>query len=232
MASVAGTAILISCPGQRARSNLHAQANDNTLPTETLLSDNSAERDSASRCDDELGDLMVAIVARDQAALAQLYDVSVDRIYRLAYALTGNAADAEEVVGDVYLQAWQRAERYDAGRGPVIAWLLIICRSLSLDLLRRRRAQLAGREKLAQQVPPPDPPPTAADLLNLLQQSSSVHRALRELPELQGQMISLAFLRDMSHSEIAAAVRLPLGTVKSHIRRGLKSLRKAIECDI
>lgn len=82
---------------------------------------------------------MRAVVARDAAALARLYDLTVNRVYSLAQAFTGDSADAEEMICDVYLQVWRRADQYQESRGSVLAWSLITCRSLALDLRRRRR---------------------------------------------------------------------------------------------
>jgi RNA polymerase sigma-70 factor (ECF subfamily) len=179
--------------------------------------------------DAELSILLQAVVQRDEAALGRLYDLTVNRVYSLAYALTGNRADAEEIVGDVYFQVWQRAEQYDPARGAVTAWLLIQCRSLTLDLLRRRRSQSLKIVRLAalgDEAAAGDP---VGDLLALVQDGSAVQRALAELSERQRRLIALAFFDDLSHQEIAEAVNLPLGTVKSHIRRGLQVLRNYLD---
>ena len=181
----------------------------------------------------ELAALIDGIVQQDSSALGRLYEVTVERVYSLAYALTGAAADAEEVVDDVYLQIWQRALSYDAKRGPVIAWLLVNCRSLALDLLRRRKAQHDKQARFFQQVAQPNDQAidgiTADTLITVLHQRSVVHKALSELPDIQCRLIALAFFRDLSHAEIATAVNLPLGTVKSHIRRGLQRLRDTMD---
>jgi RNA polymerase sigma-70 factor (ECF subfamily) len=172
--------------------------------------------------------LVHAIVERDEQALAKLYDLTVERVYALAYAITRNSADAEEVVADVYLQIWQRATQYAEDRGTVIAWLMVHCRSLALDLLRRRRSHEHGQQQLAAE-PLEDSDPSAEDILGAVQEGTLVHQALGLLSEIQQQLIALAFFRDMSHQEIAATMQLPLGTVKSHIRRGLQTLRTVLE---
>ena len=177
----------------------------------------------------ELMSLMQAIIDKDEAALGQLYDLTIDRVYRLAYTMVKSEVDAEEIVSDVYLKVWQRSTQYDPTRGPVIAWLMVNCRSLALDLLRRRRSQQKNREQLLSQTWETKELSTADELLNLLQEGTAVHQALAGLSAIQQQMIALAFFKDMSHQEIATALQLPLGTVKSHIRRGLQSLRKCID---
>ena len=177
----------------------------------------------------ELISLIQAIADCDEMALSRLYDLTINRVYRLAYTMVKSEVDAEEIASDVYLQVWQRSTQYDPTRGPVIAWLMVNCRSLALDLLRRRRSQQKGREKLLSQTWETEELSTADELLNLLQEGTAVHQALTGLPAIQQQMIALAFFKDMSHQEIATALQLPLGTVKSHIRRGLQSLRTCID---
>ena len=187
--------------------------------------DNSFRPDSVAA---ECMALIEAIQQQDENALAQLYDLTVKRVYSLALTMTGNVDDAEEVVGDVYLKVWQRAAQYQAKRGPVISWLLITCRSTALDLLRQRRRR-AAREHTQAELPDISDEITAETLLNALQEGTLVHTALASLSAVQRRLIGLAFFHDMSHSEIAACVQMPIGTVKSHIRRGLQSLRQAIE---
>ncbi|MFZ0256735.1 MAG: sigma-70 family RNA polymerase sigma factor [Gammaproteobacteria bacterium] len=177
----------------------------------------------------ELPELVQAVVSGDREALQRLYHITVARVYRLAYAMLRDPADAEEIVCDVYWQVWQRALDYDAARGSVIAWLLIHCRSLALDRLRRRRAREATVTTFAEQPIPMEENEAADELLSLLDSQSAVRRALGELPRIQCHLIALAFFKGLSHAEIALAVQLPLGTVKSHIRRGLQALRKALE---
>ena len=178
----------------------------------------------------ELMPLIEAIVDHDEAALSRLYDLTVSRVYRLAHAMTADVGDTEEIVCDVYMQVWLRAAQYDANRGSVMAWVLVNCRSLTLDLLRRRASQRTGLKNLSEQGAENGETTVAADeLLDLLQEGTAVHKALSELAEIQRHLIALAYFNDMSHSEIAEAVQLPLGTVKSHIRRGLQKLRKSIE---
>jgi RNA polymerase sigma factor (sigma-70 family) len=166
-----------------------------------------------------------AMASGDEAALGALYDATLGKVYGLALRITGKPEAAEEVVGDVYLQAYRDAARFDAGRGPVIAWLMMLTRSRALDHLRR--------------CDPADSHPEP-DLLNperhigendpldgLLQVEGNVQLrdALAELMPIQRQMLALSFYRDLSHQEIAVHTGLPLGTVKSHIRRALEKLK-------
>jgi RNA polymerase sigma-70 factor (ECF subfamily) len=144
--------------------------------------------------------------------------------------MLGNAADAEEVVCETYVQAWQSAARFDPERGSVLGWLLMICRSRSLDLLRQRRGRAAA-EGLASRLGKDDSVPGPEGLLRQVQSGTAVHRALRALSPLRRQLVALAFLRGMSHQEIARAVQLPIGTVKSHLRRALLGMRTVLDVE-
>jgi RNA polymerase sigma-70 factor (ECF subfamily) len=164
---------------------------------------------------------------RDEAALSKLYDATVARVHRLARTILGNSADADEIVGDTYLQAWQSAVRFDPGRGPVLGWLLMICRSRALDLLRQRRSR-ALAESTASRLVREAAEPAPEDLLWQAQQGTAIRGRLGELTPLRRQLLALAFYREMTHQEIAVAARLPVGTVKSHLRRSLQTLRGAL----
>lgn len=175
----------------------------------------------------ELSTLMIAVVARDDAALAQLYDLTASKLYGLARAMLGNTADAEEVVCDVYVQVWQTAASFDATRGSVMAWLMMICRSRSLDLLRQRRTRA---ERSVEEMPEEEAGDRGPeDMLTQFQEGTAVHRALAQLTPLRRELVALAFFKGLSHQEIAAATKLPIGTVKSHLRRSLLSLRAALD---
>lgn len=177
----------------------------------------------------ELASLPGLMAEGDEAALNRLYGLTVDRLYGLARLITGNDADAEEVVCDSYLQAWRQAAQFDAGRGGVFAWLAVIVRSRAQDLRRRRHPQrtIDGEHAhLIDALPDPDRGPEgwhAAD-----QARTVLQRALSELTPVQRQLIALAFYRGLSHQELAERLALPLGTVKSHLRRGLASLKARI----
>jgi RNA polymerase sigma-70 factor (ECF subfamily) len=174
----------------------------------------------------ELSGLIQRVAAGERDALGELYDVTVGKLFALARLILRNDADSEEVVCDVYTQVWQEAAKYRGDRGGVLPWLLMICRSRAVDRTRRNRARLpqASREALPDdEASSPEPGPE--DILNLVQQGTAVHRALQTLPPVPRQLVSLAFFSGLSHPEIAEKCRLPVGTVKSHIRRALMALR-------
>jgi RNA polymerase sigma-70 factor (ECF subfamily) len=175
----------------------------------------------------DLSGLVQRIAMADREALGDLYDATVARLYAVAHLILRNTADAEEVVCDVYTQVWQTAANYSGERGAVLAWLLMICRTRALDRLRRNRVRL----KAAAIEQPADgeeasPQPGPEELLDLIQHGTAVHRALEALSPVKRQLVSLAFFKGLSHLEISEECGLPVGTVKSHIRRALNTLRE------
>jgi RNA polymerase sigma-70 factor (ECF subfamily) len=165
-------------------------------------------------------------------ALGNLYDQTVDRVYAVAMRVLGNAHDAEEVVTDVYQQVWGRAGQFAPERGTVLRWLTVIAYSRALDSRRR----LGDRQRL-QPLHPDEGEPAytnceerpVEDLLDAYVSGSALHAALGKLSTQQRHLVAMAFLRGLSHQEIADETGMPLGTVKSHIRRGLMQLRLAME---
>lgn len=178
--------------------------------------------------DELLMDLIDRIARRDEAALKALYDLTARKLYGLSLRVLGSAEAAEDALQEVYLQVWRSAGDYRATLSPPMAWLGLIVRSRSLDLLRRRAADRAHLtqeldEALADTLPGDAPNPMDTSLAS--QQAWAMHQCLRQLENKQREVISLAYLRDLSHGELAERLALPLGTVKTWIRRGLDKLR-------
>ena len=180
---------------------------------------------------EDLAALVARMAAGDEAALGAFYDATMSRVYGLAVRICRNFATAEEVAADVYYQCWAGATRYDAARSKVITWLLMICRSRAIDAVRSRDPAVAHEapETLVEDDDERPRERDPQDLLDLVQSGTAVHAALAKLSPVQRQMIGLAFFRGLSHQEIAAHAKLPLGTVKAHIRRALELLRQSLE---
>lgn len=182
----------------------------------------------APASDAQLAAWMAAIVDRDERALAALYDATVSRVFGLVQRIVRNAAMAEEVVEDAYFQVWRQAVRFDPSRGAAITWLLAMARSRAIDALRREARHphdsldLDAAHEVIVDAPPVD------ELLDLARHRCDLHQALMLLGAQPRQLVSMAFLRGLSHEEIAEQTQLPLGTVKSQIRRALLSLRQVL----
>jgi RNA polymerase sigma-70 factor (ECF subfamily) len=140
--------------------------------------------------------------------------------------IVGNREDAEDVLSDVFWQAWRQASRYDPSRGKPIAWLLTIARTRAVDRLRSRGRSPEAAADVGEQKDPPaaaEPDPAVfGDMRN------AVREALQTLPEQQRMALEMAYFEGMTHTEIAAALGHPLGTVKDRIRTGMLHLKKRL----
>ncbi len=196
--------------------------------------DEDQPAEASPRCatdETRLQSWIAGIVDQDQAALEQLYDCLVDQVYGLALRITGRVQCAEEVAQDTFWQVWRQAPRFDPARGSVKAWVLTIARSRALDALRQldsKQTELEDAALAALAAPAAQRP---ADLLGAVQQGHILHAALAHLEPLPRQLLALAFFRGLSHDEIAESSGLPLGTVKSHIRRALQNMQHLLTAD-
>lgn len=168
------------------------------------------------------------VVRQDEAAFGLLYEACVSRVYGLALRITRNAAQAEEVTEDTFWQVWREAPRFDASRGTVMSWLLTIARSRALDSLRARDPAEAVEDAAALLDAHSADHTSPMDLIHATQTDHALHDALAALDPQPRQLIALAFFKGLTHDEIATHTGLPLGTVKSHIRRGLTTLKSLL----
>jgi RNA polymerase sigma-70 factor (ECF subfamily) len=169
--------------------------------------------------------LIARILDGDQSALDQLYESLVGQVYGLALRILNLSPLAEEAVQDTFWQVWRQAPRFDADRGSVKTWVLTITRSRALDMLRRIEPNEVELDPETQDLIQATDHNSPQDLLSAIQQDHRLHKALVSLGPVPRQLVSLAFFRGLSHDEIAGHTGLPLGTVKSHIRKSLNQLR-------
>jgi len=175
--------------------------------------------------------LVSRVVQRDVTAFALLYDRYGQPVYSMAAHILGRA-DAEEIVQEVFLRLWNRADQFDASRGSFKAWFMTIARYRIIDELRTRH-QRDGRLVAAEDINQllantPDPTVDVEKEVWLNQDSQSVRQALQLLPNEQRRALVLAYFGGFSQSTIARHLGWPLGTVKKRIRLGMQKLRAAL----
>lgn len=174
------------------------------------------------------------MAARDQEALSSLYDRFRGVVFSLALRIVRDRAEAEELLTDVFLQAWRQAAGFDRVRGSVGAWLITLARSRAIDRLRARRRRDAALEVLARATvegagdPDPSRAPGPEESADRALKSGRISAALEALTLGQRRAIELAYYEGLSHSEIASTLSEPLGTVKTRIRQGLIILRQRL----
>jgi len=178
--------------------------------------------------DAQLEAWIAAIVDHDERALLALYEATLSRVYGLVLRLVRRTQLAEEVAEDVYFQVWRQAPRFDAERGRPLTWLLSMARSRAIDAIRREAR--FRHEELDEDAAPASAPVSESgdELLAVAQGHAELHRALLLLKPQPRQLVALAFFNGLSHEEIATQTQLPLGTVKSQIRRALITLRETL----
>lgn len=170
--------------------------------------------------------LLQAIAARDEQALARLYDRYRLILFGLTMRILNSRPEAEDVLQEVFLQVWRRASDFDPQRGKPFTWLVTLTRSRAIDRLR----QLGARNRLAEsasEVLPEQSSDAVTDTLHA-EQREIVMSALAQLPEEQKRALLLAYYEGLTQSEIAEKLATPLGTIKTRMRTGMMKLRELL----
>ena len=170
---------------------------------------------------DSLATLIAAVAAGEDAAFRRVYQLRAARLYGIALRITRQPPLAADALQDAFLELWRNAGRFNASRGDPDVWLASLVRYRALDIVRRRL-----REVSDEGLPEPlddDPDPLARMVTS--SDTAALRGCLDQLEPDRRQLLSLAFLDGLSHSELAARLQLPVGSVKTWIRRGLQSLR-------
>lgn len=170
-------------------------------------------------------DALERMARGEHEAAAELYDRHGRLVYALALRILRDQGDAEDVVQEVFSQAWRQASRYQTSRGHVVAWLMNLTRSRAIDRLRSRRVRPEPMVDDAMAREMPDLAQPVDEQLALSGQAAQIREAVEELSLLQRVAIELAFYEGLTHAEIADRLELPLGTVKTRIRQGLLKLK-------
>jgi RNA polymerase sigma-70 factor (ECF subfamily) len=195
--------------------------------TATPLDLDAEAPDKVGLVTDESDDgLAKSFLAGDESSLREAYDRFGGAVFHLAVRSLTSRADAEDVAQATFVAAWLRRDTFDPSRGSLLGWLLGIARNKIVDRLRER-----VREGKVEQSMRGQPEPVPEDQPDEVVDRIIVADQLARLPVEQRRVLELAFYRDLTHQQIAQTTGLPLGTVKSHIRRGMTTLRQRWEVD-
>lgn len=175
--------------------------------------------------------LATAFADGADGSLRAVYERHGAMVYRIARGVISNASDAEEITQATFVSAWQGRKTFDPARGSLAAWLIGIARRRAVDRLRgleRERKGIDAAARLAEQKPGGSTLPGHSEQIV---DRIIVADGLAHLAEPQRRVLELAFFDDLSHRQISSVTGLPLGTVKTHVRRGLAQLRRRLEVD-
>lgn len=181
---------------------------------------------NASSRSPDLVDLLDGVARGDRRALSELYERTSAKLYGICLRLLGSEAEAQDALQDAYVTVWQKAARFDASKASPITWLCVLARNKAIDRLRRQ--PVVGGE-LEEALAVPDSGLSALELVEQAQEADRLSRCLEELEERSRAMIRAAFLEGATYSQLAERESVPLGTMKSWIRRGLQRLRGCLE---
>jgi RNA polymerase sigma-70 factor, ECF subfamily len=186
---------------------------------------NSSEPGSRPDTPLRLQQLLDGTARRDQAAFATLYALTAAKLFGVALRIMRQREPAEEVLQESFVAVWERARDYDPARGSAMGWLVTIVRHCAIDQLRRRRARPESRsapEEAVLDLAAPDSADTNAELRGL-------QRCLDELEEGPRRAVLLAYCYGLTREELAARLTVPVGTVKSWLRRSLERLKRCLD---
>jgi RNA polymerase sigma-70 factor (ECF subfamily) len=175
----------------------------------------------------DLPGLMARVAGGDRVALRQLYDATSAKLFAVCLRILSDREEAEDVLQEVYVTIWRRADRFDAARASVMTWIGTIARNRAIDRLRAR-GPLAYAEPVEELELAADQP-SAEALLVTRGEAGRLHGCMGELDERTRAVIRTAFFEGVTYEALAKRMDAPLGTVKSWIRRGLLRLKGCLE---
>ena len=172
-----------------------------------------------------MNDLLVDVGRQDQAAFRAIFDHFAPRLKAFLMGQGTSPQMAEEVVQETMVKIWRKADQYEPARAAASTWIFTIARNMRIDHLRK-----FNRPEPDMNDPAfvPDPEPLATETISQSQDAAQLHAVMAELSEDQRAVLKLAYFEDKAHPEIAEALNIPLGTVKSRIRLALKNIRSTI----
>jgi len=189
---------------------------------------NTAQPDPASIARENLRKAMIRLADGDNTALEEIYSATRVKLFGICLRILGDRKEAEDALQDVYVNLWQRADRYDPTRASPISWLATFARNRAIDRLRTGKVR-SGAVGVEEAAPLPDESPLADALLVDAERDAQIHKCLKGLDENAQSYIRAAFFEGRTYAQLAQSAEVPLGTMKSWIRRGLMKLRACLE---
>ena len=177
---------------------------------------------------DQLAPLLQRVAEADPTSLRRLYDCTSSKLYGVILRIVRDRSDADDVLQDVYLTVWRRADKFDDQQGSASIWLCAIARNRAIDLLRRRPAQSRLADQSELETVAHDAPSTF-DRLESSDEYRKMHRVLDQLDTRASWAIRAAFLGGATYGDLALQHGVPLSTMKSRVRRGLLQLRDLMD---
>ncbi|EGD05979.1 ECF subfamily RNA polymerase sigma-70 factor [Burkholderia sp. TJI49] len=191
-----------------------------------FTADAVVQPDEAPDAHAELDQLLSRVAAGDEHAFAQLYRSTAARLYGVIVRMIRDRHEAEDLLQDVFTTAWRRADSFDAGRGTAMTWLMTLARNRTIDRIRQHR-EVPLDDELALSIPDENPTPDLGAQAS--QERLRLERGLAHLGERQAYVLREAFHGGASYAELAERMQVPLGTMKSWIRRSLMRLKVYLE---
>jgi RNA polymerase sigma-70 factor (ECF subfamily) len=167
------------------------------------------------------------VAGGDRAALRLVYDETAAKLFGVCLRILNDRFEAEDVLQEVYLNVWRKAASFDEARASPITWLVAIARNRAIDRVRSGAVGRLGAPLEASGVS--DPAPIATETIEAAQENRRLYACLEELEMRQQAAIRAAFIDGLTYEELAERSDVPLGTMKSWIRRGLAKLRTCLE---
>ena len=189
---------------------------------------NTQASGTATEAREALREAMARLAAGDEAALEQIYAATRVKLFGICLRILGDRKEAEDALQDVYVNLWQRADRYDPDRASPISWLATFARNRAVDRLRTGKVR-GGAVPVEEAAPLQDETPLADTLLVDAERDNQIHECIATLDERTQRYIRSAFFDGYTYAQLAETADVPLGTMKSWIRRGLQKLRTCLE---
>ena len=174
----------------------------------------------------ETNRLLLKTATGDRTAFHALYAATSGKLFAILIRVLGNEADASDVLQEVYITVWKRADRFDPARGNAMCWLAVMTRNAGIDALRRRCPGQIGEEYIDLQT---SNEPTPFDNTLTSDTAQNIAKRIEDLPYQQRDAVRLFYLEENSLAEVSEIMAAPLNTVKSWVRRGVANLRKEFD---